>query len=113
MVRHLSEGGAYLRPGAYFRKSDILRLKLIILFRQKSNIHVIFEGNITAMREYGFSLTRILPCEDRIVDSIFIRENIDQWQPAFSHILCSAYEGNNTQSVQKPLFKKKNSDKCT
>ena len=28
------------------------------------------------MQEYGFSLARILPYKDRIVDSVFIRENI-------------------------------------
>ena len=27
------------------------------------------------MREYGFSLTRILPYKDRICSSVFIREN--------------------------------------
>ena len=38
------------------------------------------------MREYGFSLTRILPYED---DSVFIRENPDQWKRVFLHILRS------------------------
>ena len=69
------------------------------------------------MREYGFSLTRILSykdniydfvqslhkiCEntsfhwpvfslikDKIVDFVLIRENMSQWKPVFSHILCS------------------------
>ena len=41
------------------------------------------------MREYGFSLTHILPYRDRIVDSVLIRENTGQWKPVFSHILCS------------------------
>ena len=27
------------------------------------------------MREYGFSLTRVLPYKNRIYDSVFIREN--------------------------------------
>ena len=30
------------------------------------------------MREYGFSLTRILPYKNRIVDSVLIRENTGQ-----------------------------------
>ena len=30
------------------------------------------------MREYGFSLTRILPYKDKIYDSVLIRENIGQ-----------------------------------
>ena len=38
------------------------------------------------MQEYGFLLTRILPYED---DSVFIRENPDQWKPVFLHILRS------------------------
>ena len=41
------------------------------------------------MREYRFSLTRILPYKDRIVDSDLIRENMGQWKPAFSLILRS------------------------
>ena len=39
------------------------------------------------MREYGFSLTRILPYKDKIYDFVLIREN-----PVFSHILCSELE---------------------
>ena len=30
------------------------------------------------MREYGFSLTHILPCKDKIVDFILIQENNGQ-----------------------------------
>ena len=41
------------------------------------------------MREYGFSLTRILPYEDRIVGSVLKRENTGQQKPVFSHILSS------------------------
>ena len=41
------------------------------------------------MCEYQFSLTRILPYRDRVLDSVFIRENKGQWKPVFSHILCS------------------------
>ena len=37
------------------------------------------------MREYGFSLTRILPYKD----SVLIWENVFQWKPLFSHILCT------------------------
>ena len=41
------------------------------------------------MREYGFSLTHILPYKDRIYDFVRIRENTGQWKPAFSYVLCS------------------------
>ena len=41
------------------------------------------------MREYGFSLTCILPYKDRIYNYVLIRENTGQWTPVFSHILCS------------------------
>ena len=44
------------------------------------------------MREYEFSLIRILPYKDRIVNSVLIRENTGQWKPAFSHILCRKCE---------------------
>ena len=41
------------------------------------------------MREYGFLLTRILKYNDGIYDSVLIPENMGQWKPVFSHILCS------------------------
>ena len=41
------------------------------------------------MLGYMFSVTRILHYKDRIVDFVLIRENMDQWKHAFSHILCS------------------------
>ena len=41
------------------------------------------------MREYRFSLTRILLYKDRIVDSVLIQENTGQWKTVFSLILCS------------------------
>ena len=41
------------------------------------------------MREYGFSLSRILPHKDKIVDSVLIRENTAQRKPVFSQILCN------------------------
>ena len=41
------------------------------------------------MREYGSSLTRILPYKDRIADSAFIGENTGQRKPLFLYILCS------------------------
>ena len=43
------------------------------------------------MREYGFSLIRILAYKDRIYDSILIRENTGQQNPVFSHILGSVH----------------------
>ena len=33
------------------------------------------------MQEYRFSLTRVLPYEDRIYDSPLIQENTGQWKP--------------------------------
>ena len=44
------------------------------------------------MWEYGFSLTRILPYNGKIVDSVLTRENTGQRKPVFSHILCSNLE---------------------
>ena len=41
------------------------------------------------MREYGFSLTRILPYKDKIYDSVPLRENTGQSKHVFSHILCN------------------------
>ena len=41
------------------------------------------------MREYGFSLTCILPYKDRIYNYVLIREKTGQWKPVFSHILYS------------------------
>ena len=38
------------------------------------------------MSEYGFSLTRIFPYKDIIVDSIPIRENAGQRKPVLRHI---------------------------
>ena len=41
------------------------------------------------MREYGFSVTHILPYEDKIYVFVFIRENTGHWKPVFLQILCS------------------------
>ena len=41
------------------------------------------------IREYEFSLTRILPYNDKIYDSVLIRENTDQWKPVPLHVLPS------------------------
>ena len=48
------------------------------------------------MPDYGFSLApffsykdKIVDSEDRIVDSVLIRENTGQRKPIFWHILCS------------------------
>ena len=41
------------------------------------------------IREYEFSLTRILPYKDRVVESVKIRENTGQWKAVLSQILCS------------------------
>ena len=40
------------------------------------------------MQEYGFSVARILPNKDKIVDCVVIRENTGHWKPVFSHISC-------------------------
>ena len=39
------------------------------------------------MLEYGFSLGCIFPNKDRIVDSVFIRENVGQKKPVSGHVL--------------------------
>ena len=39
------------------------------------------------MPEYGFSLIRIFPYKDKIVDSMFLWEKWCQRKPAFGHIL--------------------------
>ena len=41
------------------------------------------------MREYGISLTRILPYKNKTYDSVYKRKNSGQWKPVFSQILCS------------------------
>ena len=46
------------------------------------------------MQEYGFSLTGIFPYKNRIYDSDLIRENMGQWKPLFSYILCSVISSN-------------------
>ena len=33
------------------------------------------------MQKYGFSVTRILPYKDKIVNSVLIWENTGQWKP--------------------------------
>ena len=37
------------------------------------------------MQEYGFHLTRILWCNNRILDSVLIRENTGQWKLVYPH----------------------------
>ena len=39
------------------------------------------------MRDCGFLVTRIITYKSKIVDSAFIRENMGQRKPVFSHIL--------------------------
>ena len=39
------------------------------------------------MAEFGFSLTRIFPYKDRILDSVFLREYTGQRKPVFWYIL--------------------------
>ena len=55
------------------------------------------------MREYGFSLTRILPYKDRIYDFILRRENTGQWKPVISHILCSVFLVQTQRCIQNPV----------
>ena len=45
------------------------------------------------MREYGFSMSRMFPCKDKIVDFVLIQENTGQRKPVFSQILCSVITG--------------------
>ena len=44
------------------------------------------------MREYGFSLTHILPYKKSTYDSALTPENTGQWKPVVLHILCSKKE---------------------
>ena len=73
------------------------------------------------MREYGFSLTRILPYKDKIYDSVLVRENTGQWKAVFSHILRSENTSgqlllklhsisyvNSSQSITGVLLEKRN-----
>ena len=46
------------------------------------------------MREYGFSVTCILPYNDTVYDFVLIRENTGHWKPVFLHILCSELSSN-------------------
>ena len=46
------------------------------------------------MREYGFSVTCVLPYNDTIYDFVLIRENTGHWKPVFLHILCSELSSN-------------------
>ena len=46
------------------------------------------------MREYGFSVTFILPYNDTIYDFVLIRENTGHWKPVFLHILCNELSSN-------------------
>ena len=55
------------------------------------------------MREYGFSLTRILLYKDKIYDFAPIRENTGQWKPIFLYILCSANITWNAETEQITL----------
>ena len=50
-----------------------------------------FEALRSGVSEYGFSLIRIFPHKDEIVDSVLIREHTDQRNAIFWHILCSEF----------------------
>ena len=38
-------------------------------------------------QKHEFSLNRIFPYKDRIIDSVLIQENMGQGKPLFSHVL--------------------------
>ena len=60
-----------------------------------------FEENLDKLRycsrastnkpEYGFSLTRIFPFNDRIYDSVITRKNVCHKKPLFRHICTSTH----------------------
>ena len=52
------------------------------------------------MREYGFSLTRILPYKDRIYESVLIRENTGQYSRIFYAVIL--YLRQAVQKIQTP-----------
>ena len=55
------------------------------------------------MREYGFSLTRILPYKDKAYDFVLIQENRGKWKPLFSHIWFSVsiYQQGSIADIRK------------
>ena len=53
------------------------------------------------MREYGFSLIRILPYVYRIYDSALICKNTSQWKKAFSNILSSVCHNEGDKNRKK------------
>ena len=59
------------------------------------------------MQKYRFSLTRILPYEDRIYNSVLMRKNTGQWNPVFSHILCSVTITAGIEKYKSIIKKKK------
>ena len=59
------------------------------------------------MREYGFSLTYVLPYKNRIYESVLIRENTGLWKPVFSHILCSVRNWVSTSKTCKAVTAQK------
>ena len=61
-----------------------------IKFSLKIRNRMSFSNIAWNMREYDFSLTRIPPYRNKIVDSVLIRENTGiQWNSVFLHTLCS------------------------
>ena len=71
--------------------SKWLEIYLLIKLISKMNDDITTKNT----REYGFSLTRILPYKDKIIDFVLILENTGQWKAVFPHILCSDRFGGN------------------
>ena len=65
---------------------DVEQSKKQLMFSRKSecqNSFKQFAYHCVKYAKHGFSLTRIFPYEDRIYDSVIIRENMGQRKPVF------------------------------
>ena len=57
------------------------------------------------MPEYRFFPERIFPYKDRIFDSVFVKEYMDQRKPVLWHILRSEYFGLHFRKVSLKICK--------
>ena len=71
-----------------------------------------FSLTMQDMQEYGFSLTRIFPYKDRIIDSILIRENAVRQKTRFLAYFAQYFHKNalkyNTSRQQNIIYIGKN-----
>ena len=60
------------------------------------------------MREYRFSLTRILPYNDKIEDFCPCARKYGRWKPVFMHILCSLSVSEKIKAINNKIEQNKN-----